>query len=147
MPTLPSGKYQLKTLHEEIALFDRKLAHAQSFESFTNDEARSTAVAKLTSKRSLLIRKAQQMIDEGIEFSQSERPKSLRPEGEVIAAVDQATPVAEQVAPIAVAEVVVKDLVVAAPEENLSPFAGTSLDYRTDLDAYKLRSKSKVNHA
>jgi hypothetical protein len=82
MPTLPSGKYQLKSLHEEIMLFDRKLAHAQGVESYSNEDERSTAVAKLTSKRSLLVRKAQQMIDEGIEFNEIERPKSLRPKTE-----------------------------------------------------------------
>ncbi|WP_260703287.1 hypothetical protein [Edaphobacter flagellatus] len=138
MPTLPSGKYQLKSLHEEIALVDRKLAHAQSFEIFSDEDQRNTAVAKLTSKRSLLLRKAQQMIDEGIEFNPSERPKSLRPEGEVV--------VAEKAIPVAVAAISVEETTVAAPEEVLSSFAGTSLDYKTDLDAYKLRSKSKTAH-
>ena len=93
MPILPSGKYQLKSLHEEIALFDRKLAHAQSFETFSDEDQRNTAVAKLNSKRSLLVRKAQQMIDEGIEFNEVDRPKSLRPEGE-IAVIEKTAPVA-----------------------------------------------------
>ncbi len=139
MPTLPSGKYQLRSLHEEISLFDRKLAHAQSVEAFSDEDQRNTAVAKLNSKRSLLVRKAQQMIDEGIEFNKSDRPKSLRPEGEVIAV--------ETTAPVAVAEVSTEALSSFPPEEIHSPFAGTSLDYRTDLDAYKLRSKSKAAHA
>lgn len=139
MPTLPSGKYQLRSLHEEIALFDRKLAHAQSFETFSDEDQRNTAVAKLTSKRSLLVRKAQQMIDEGIEYNRTDLPKSLRPESEAVAV--------EQAAPVAVVEVSTEDLPAVASEEIHSPFAGTSMDYRTDLDAYKLRSKSKAAHA
>src|SRR4051794_37853856 len=82
MSTLPSGKYQLKSLHEEIALFDRKLAHANNYETFPSEAERTAAADKLTAKRSLLIRKAQQMIDEGIEFNELERPKSLRQETE-----------------------------------------------------------------
>ncbi|MBS1800186.1 MAG: hypothetical protein JSS95_10200 [Acidobacteria bacterium] len=140
MPIIPSGKYQLKSLHEEIALFDRKLAHTQSFESFSNDEERSAAVAKLTSKRSLLVRKAQQMVDEGIEFNKSERPKSLRPEDKIVAAKKAALVTT-------VADAATEELPAAEPEDVPSPFDGTSLDYRTDLDAYRLRSKSKASHA
>jgi len=82
MRALPSGKYQLKSLHEEIGLFDRKLAHLQKFETFATEAERNASVDKLSAKRNLLVRKAQLMIDEGIEFSESERPRSLRAEAE-----------------------------------------------------------------
>jgi len=129
MPTIPSGKYQLRSLHEEIALFDRKLAHAQSHESFASEDERSNAVGKLTAKRSLLIRKAQQMIDEGIEFAESERPRSLRPAENIADEETPAPPVAVQSAthpePASVR---------TSPESH---FAGTALDYRAELEDYK----------
>ncbi|HEY8998260.1 MAG TPA: hypothetical protein VIM60_10190, partial [Edaphobacter sp.] len=122
MPTLPSGKYQLKSLHEEIALFDRKLAHAQSFETFSDEDQRNTAVAKLNSKRGLLVRKAQQMIDEGVEFNEVDRPKSLRPEG-----------AAEAVVPAAIIEQQAEPALAAASDPMPSPYAGTSLDSQVNL--------------
>jgi len=135
MPTIPSGKYQLKSLHEEIALFDRKLAHAQSFETFTDEDQRSSAVAKLTSKRSLLVRKAQQMIDEGIEFNALDRPKSLRPEDE-----------AEIVVPAAIVEQQAEAIFAATASDPMpSPYAGTSLDYQASLLEYKKKSKARAN--
>ena len=78
MSTQPSGRYLLKSLHEEISLFDRKIAHLEKYETFPSDQERTTAADKLAAKRNLLIRKAQVMIDEGIEFNEIERPKSLR---------------------------------------------------------------------
>ena len=59
MPTLPSGKYQLKSLHEEIDLFDRKLAHLSKFETFATEAERGVSKDKLSAKRNLLIRRAQ----------------------------------------------------------------------------------------
>jgi hypothetical protein len=120
MSTLPSGKYQLKTLHEEISLFDRKLAHLRTYETFPSDAEREAAADKLAAKRNLLVRRAQQMIDEGIEFSQFERPKSL--------SSDEA------------------QTATATLESIPSPFEGTSLDYRADLLAYK-KSKAKQKTA
>src|SRR5947208_2976789 len=65
MATQPSGRYLLKSLHEEISLFDRKIAHLEKYETFPSDQERTTAADKLAAKRNLLIRKAQVMIDEG----------------------------------------------------------------------------------
>lgn len=80
MSTFPPGKYQLKSLHEEIDLFDRKLAHLLKYEDFPTDAARKAAAGKLSAKRDLLVRKAQRMADDGVEFNESELPKSLRAE-------------------------------------------------------------------
>ena len=129
MPTIPSGKYQLRSLHEEIALFDRKLAHAQSHESFATEGERGTAVEKLTAKRSLLIRKAQQMIDEGIEFAESERPRSLRPAENIVVEETSAQHVA--------AESATHPEPASVRTAHESPFAGTALDYRAELEDYK----------
>jgi hypothetical protein len=127
MSTLPSGKYQLKSLHEEIALFDRKLAHTHKYEAFPTEDGRTAALDKLSAKRNLLIRKAQQMIDEGIEFSDLERPESLRTkkdsasvEAPVVAQIDATT---QEIA--------------LAPAVQPSPYAGTSLDYQAEIESYK----------
>jgi hypothetical protein len=143
MATLPSGRYQLKTLHEEIGLFDRKLAHLEKYENFSTEAERVAAAGKLAAKRNLLIRKAQQMIDEGIEFNEIERPKSLRPESEA------PIPATSAVVEVTVLEVmdggeVAEPVLVGAPEMIPSPYAGTSLDYQSDLAAYKKRARSKT---
>ena len=53
---LINNKYLLKSLEEEIGLFDRKLAHLHNFETFENEEARLVAVGKLSTKRERLVR-------------------------------------------------------------------------------------------
>jgi hypothetical protein len=58
-----NNKYVLKSLEEEIGLFDRKLAHLQNFETFENEEARSIAAGKLSAKRERLIRTLRDLID------------------------------------------------------------------------------------
>jgi len=138
MSTLPSGKYQLKTLHEEISLFDRKLAHLRTYETFPSDAEREAAADKLAAKRNLLVRRAQQMIDEGIEFSQFERPKSLSSDEAPVAAKKSVATVSEPAAESQTAT--------ATLESVPSPFEGTSLDYRADLLAYK-KSKAKQKTA
>ncbi|MGA7156289.1 MAG: hypothetical protein WBY53_05560 [Acidobacteriaceae bacterium] len=79
-PTIES-KYQLKTLHAEIDLYDRRLAHLLKFEVFATDAARAAAVRKLTLKRDPLVATARRLAEEGVEFKQSELPRSFRPEG------------------------------------------------------------------
>jgi hypothetical protein len=132
MPVIPSGKYQLRSLHEEIDLFDRKLAHLKNHESFASEEARSESIDKMTAKRNLLVRKAQQMIEEGIEFKSSELPRSLRPEE------TSATPEAPAAAPVEVAAPVIETV----PKTMPSPYQGTVLDYAEDLENYR-KNKNK----
>jgi hypothetical protein len=133
MPTLPSGKYQLKSLHLEIALFDRKVAHARNFEVFADEGRRDAAVAKLNSKRILLVRIAQQMIDEGIEYRQMDRPRSLDPysvgkQGICSVFCEQTT-----------------EQIFATSKPTPSPYAGTVLDYQLSLADYKKRARSRRN--
>ena len=75
-------KYFLKSLHEEIDLYDRKLAHMAKFEIFTSEEDRETAIAKMSLKRATLARTAQKLADDGIEFQPSDLPRSFRPEAQ-----------------------------------------------------------------
>lgn len=133
MPTLPSGRYQLKSLHEEIALFDRKLAHLHKYETFATEAERNASADKLSVKRNLLIKKAQQMIDEGIEFNELERPQSLRAEVEKAPAVEN---VSAPDSPNTETSSVAVEL-----DAQLSPYAGTALDVRQEVESYR---KSKV---
>lgn len=140
MPTLPSGKYQLKSLHEEIDLFDRKLAHLQKYETFPSEAERIASVDKLSARRNLLIKRAQQMIEEGIEFNESERPKSLRPETTAVTE-NAAMPVNEISVPTADSETPV---VAIGPNPQPSPYAGTALDCQPDLQAYTKRKRKSA---
>ena len=136
MATLVSGKYSLRTLHEEIGLLDRKLAHLRKYEVFKADSDRDAAVARMESKRNLLVRNARAMISEGIAFLPSEVPASLRENAD-----ETATPAA-----------------VASPDETpapsprpaeantLSQFAGTSLDSSQSIALYR-EGKKKTRSA
>jgi len=76
--TQPHDKYYLRSLHEDIALLDRKLAHMAKYETFPSDKERDAATGKLNSKRALLVRNAQKLAEEGVEFKPTDLPRSLR---------------------------------------------------------------------
>jgi hypothetical protein len=78
-PDETPGKYQLKSLHEEISLCDRKLAHMEKYETYASQEDREAAIAKMTTKRAKLAKAAQKLAEDGVEFLPSELPLSLRP--------------------------------------------------------------------
>ena len=134
MATQVRDKYFLRTLHEEIGLFDRKLAHLLKYENFASDKERDLAVGKLSTKREQLVRTAKLMAEQGIEFKNSELPRSLRngePEPEHIQA-----PVAEP-APQALAR--------PLDRPALSAHDGTILDFRNEIKEYiEKRRKSLV---
>lgn len=81
--TKVEDKYYLKSLHNEIDLYDRKLAHMSKFELFASAAERATAIGKMTTKRATLVRIAQKLAQNGIEFHPSDLPCSFRvqPEG------------------------------------------------------------------
>ncbi len=125
MATPVRDKYYLRTLHEEIGLFDRKLAHLLKYDSFASDQDRDTAAAKLAAKREQLVRAARQMADEGVEFKNSEVPRSLRgdePEAAPVAAV-QATPAPEPPA-------------IAGPGRRSAAQTTSVLDFGSEIKAY-----------
>jgi hypothetical protein len=136
MATAPTGKYYLRSIHEEIGLFDRKLAHLEKYETFPSDEARDSAARKITTKRKALVTIAQRLVAEGVEFAASELPKSLRSADEVAALA--ATPVQNEVP----AET--PSSVAAHPRgQESSPYAGTSLDWQASVERYLAKKKSK----
>jgi hypothetical protein len=126
MATQVRDKYYLRSLHEEIGLFDRKLAHLLKHEPFASEQERDAAAGKLSAKREQLVRAARQMADEGIEFKNSELPRSLspedsRPEDQAVAA--PAEPAAE--------------VALARPRrQSAAAHDGTVLDFREGIKAY-----------
>lgn len=133
MSTLPAGKYQLKSLHEEIDLFDRKLAHLLKYEVFANDAERDAAADKMSAKRDLLVRKAKQMVDDGTEFNESELPKSLR------AATTSETLSGSSV------DLTATPIALVAKLPQASPYVGTSLDVQPEIATYKkVKAKRKT---
>ena len=134
MSTAPAveSKYHLKSIHSEIDLFDRRLAHLNKFEVFETEAARAAAARKLALKREPLVKTAKRLAAEGVEFKDSELPRSFRPEG-----VPAPVEVKAEPEPVAA----------AAPVENRSarrqgsPFAGTSLDWEKSVQQY-MQNKS-----
>jgi hypothetical protein len=120
------SKYYLKSVHAEIDLFDRRLAHLLKYDTFDTEAARAAAARKLTLKREPLVQTAKRLAAEGVEFKEAELPRSFRPEG----------------APSPVREVKEEPEVAATPSENRSarrqgsPYAGTSLDWEKSVQHY-----------
>lgn len=127
------NRYYLKTLHEEIDLFDRKLAHLLKYEAFATDAARDAAAQKMSNKRATLAATAKRLVEEGVEFKETELPRSFRPKD----------------APVMVTEVKVEEKPVAelvsaagqgrASRRQASAFTGTSLDWEKSVREYMLK--------
>jgi hypothetical protein len=133
-PTTES-KYYLKSIHSEIDLFDRRLAHLLKYDVFESEAARAAAARKLTLKRDPLVATAKRLASEGVEYKESELPRSFRPDGQPAPA--EVKPEPEPVA------------VLATPGENRSarrqgsPYAGTSLDWEKSVQHY-MQKKAKA---
>jgi hypothetical protein len=138
MAHIVENKYYLKNVHEEIDLFDRKLAHILNFESFDNEAERDAAAHRLTVKRNALVMTARRLADKGIEYNQNELPRSLRPKdapGVTAPQVVEAAPKGEKpFVPVRANRRVCREY---------SPFAGTSLDWRLSMQHY-MQKKAKV---
>jgi hypothetical protein len=134
MPNTVESKYYLKSIHAEIDLFDRRLAHLLKYDVFDTDAARAAAARKLALKREPLVKTAKRLVAEGVEFKESELPRSFRPDG--VPAPVETKPEPEPVA--------------AAPTENRSsrrqgsPFAGTSLDWEKSVQQYMQNKSAKA---
>lgn len=125
MAAVVRDRYHLKSLHEEIDLFDRKIAHLLKFEKFDSDEDRETAARKLTVKRETLVKTARRLAAEGVEFKPNEVPKSLRSKEELAA---EAAKVAAEAAPEPAAQPV--------QARSGSEHAGSVMDWQASIAAY-----------
>jgi len=82
---VPHDKYFLKSLHQEIDLYDRKLAYLEKYVGFDTPADRKQAEGKLLSKRSTLAETARQLVAEGVEFNPAELPRSFRISSDIAA--------------------------------------------------------------
>ena len=73
-----NDKYYLRDLHQEIDLYDRKLAYMDKFEEFASAEEREEAEKKLLAKRAPLEKTALQLVASGVEYDQKDLPRSFR---------------------------------------------------------------------
>ncbi|MGD0480251.1 MAG: hypothetical protein ABSA42_08785 [Terracidiphilus sp.] len=75
---VPHDKYFLKSLHQEIDLYDRKLAYLEKFAQFESTADREGAENKLLSKRASLAETARKLVADGVEFNRTDLPRSFR---------------------------------------------------------------------
>ena len=75
---VPHDKYFLRSLHQEIDFFDRKLAYLEKYAEFASVADRKEAENKLITKRASLAETAKELAAEGVEFNLSELPRSFR---------------------------------------------------------------------
>jgi hypothetical protein len=76
-PQQPS-KYELKELHRQIDLYDRKIAACESFEKFDSEVARASSRQKLVNKRERLVKSARAMESLGVEYDAAQLPRSFK---------------------------------------------------------------------
>jgi hypothetical protein len=132
MANIVENKYYLKTVHDEIDLYDRKLAHLLNFETFATEADRAAATRKLTLKRDALALTAKRLAGEGIEFQQNDLPRSFRPKDAPLAAeVEEVKEAAPQSADASLAGGANR-----SARRQSSPYAGTSLDWQSSVQHY-----------
>ncbi len=78
----PRDKYFLRSLHQEIDLYDRKLAYLDKYEVFATAADRKEAEDKMLEKRAALERSARELAAAGVEFNETELPRSFRAQAE-----------------------------------------------------------------
>lgn len=83
---VPHDKYFLKSLHQEIDFYDRKLAYLENYSQFESMADRKEASNKLLTKRASLAETARQLVADGVEFSPADLPRSFRTSEQIGAA-------------------------------------------------------------
>jgi hypothetical protein len=81
-PSPPRDKYFLRSIHQEIDLYDRKLAHLRKYVDFASAADREEAESRLITKRAALEKTARELAAEGVEFSDAELPRSFGFQGD-----------------------------------------------------------------
>lgn len=71
-------KYFLRDLHQEIDLYDRKLAYIDKFAEFASSGDREEAERGLRSKRAQLEKAALELVASGVEYVEKDLPRSFR---------------------------------------------------------------------
>jgi hypothetical protein len=122
-------KVRLKMLHEEIDLFDRKLAHVMKYDVFPSETERNAAVRKLSLKRDALVAKAKALTDDGTEFKPNDLPRSFRPKDARVEAAPEELVEAKVAAASATGEK-------RSVRRSSSAFAGTGFDWQQSVKDY-----------
>ena len=78
----PRDKYFLKSLHQEIDLYDRKLADMRKYRNFESAEDRKQAESTLITKRASLEKTARELSASGVEYDEADLPRSFRAEAQ-----------------------------------------------------------------
>jgi len=78
MPIKRVGKYELQDLHQQIDLFDRKIAYCHRHETFNSEEAHAAAIKKLVPKRESLVKAATEAAKNGVECDPKYLPRSFK---------------------------------------------------------------------
>jgi hypothetical protein len=123
-------KVRLKMLHEEIDLFDRKLAHLMKYDVFPSETERNAAARKLNLKRDALVAKAKALTDDGTEFKPNDLPRSFRPKDARVEEDDNHEVVE---AKVAVAQATGEKRSV---RRSSSAFTGTGFDWQQSVKDY-----------
>lgn len=71
-------KYFLRELHQEIDLYDRKLAYLDKFVEFASSTDREQAKSKMQAKRAALEKTALELVASGVEYEEKDLPRSFR---------------------------------------------------------------------
>jgi hypothetical protein len=77
-PALRRDKYFLRDLHQEIDLYDRKLAYLDKYVEFASAGDREEAEKGLLAKRAPLERTALELAASGVEYEDKDLPRSFR---------------------------------------------------------------------
>jgi hypothetical protein len=77
-PARRHDKYFLRDLHQEIDLYDRKLAYLDKFVEFATPGEREEAEKSLLAKRAPLEKVALELVASGVEYETKDLPRSLR---------------------------------------------------------------------
>ena len=82
-PAPPRDKYFLRSLHQEIDFYDRKLAYIDKYGEFPTPADRKDAKDKLMTKRASLEKTAKELAASGVEFNETELPRSFRADASI----------------------------------------------------------------
>lgn len=74
---VPHDKYFLRSLHQEIDFYDRKLAYLENYPQNDSVGDREHASNKLVAKRASLVETARQLVADGVEFNAADLPRSF----------------------------------------------------------------------
>jgi hypothetical protein len=75
---LARDKYFLRDLHQEIDLYDRKLAYLNQYMAFASPGDREEAENRLIAKRAPLEKTARELAASGVEYNDKDLPRSFR---------------------------------------------------------------------